>query len=303
VSSAIHAETAKRGGSEAAIQHHYDVGNAFYALWLDPTLTYSCALWLEGDDPRDLRSAQLRKLDYHLQTAGAPRARHVLDIGCGWGALLSRALQQPRVQGAVGLTLSDAQARHCHALGLPALEIRKESWTDHQPAVAYDSIISIGAFEHFASPGETAAQKVELYREFFGKCHGWLAPGGQLSLQTIAYGTLQPSEANAFINNEIFPDSELPSLHEIILAAQDRFEITTLRNDRVHYGQTCDHWFSNLRRNRAAAVALVGEPKVANFERYLRMSALGFYSGKICLLRLGFKPTKRTASARGRKSA
>src|ERR1700722_1853230 len=80
-----------RGGTEAAIQHHYDVSNAFYALWLDETLTYSCGLWRDGDDPDDLLAAQRRKIDYHLDAAGISRARHVLDIGCGWGSLLERA--------------------------------------------------------------------------------------------------------------------------------------------------------------------------------------------------------------------
>jgi cyclopropane-fatty-acyl-phospholipid synthase len=81
----------QRGGSEAAIKHHYDLRNAFYALWLDDTLTYSCGLWYEADDPNDLAGAQRRKLDFHLAEAGASRARRLLDIGCGWGSLLERA--------------------------------------------------------------------------------------------------------------------------------------------------------------------------------------------------------------------
>src|ERR1700722_2228177 len=108
-----------RGGTEAAIQHHYDVSNAFYALWLDETLTYSCALWREDDDPDDLLAAQRRKLDYHLDAAGISRARHVLDIGCGWGSLLERALTYAQVETGTGLTLSEAQfqyiAAHAHA--------------------------------------------------------------------------------------------------------------------------------------------------------------------------------------------
>jgi hypothetical protein len=105
----------KRGGTAAAIQHHYDVSDAFYALWLDPTLTYSCALWQDGDDADDLAAAQLRKLDYHLACAGAPRARRILDIGCGWGSLLERALMQPHIETATGLTLSATQFAHIRA--------------------------------------------------------------------------------------------------------------------------------------------------------------------------------------------
>jgi cyclopropane-fatty-acyl-phospholipid synthase len=83
-SSPLAAGPAKRGGNEAAIRHHYDLSNEFYALWLDETLTYSCALWNEGDDPDDLAAAQRRKLDFHLAASGAARARRILDIGCGW---------------------------------------------------------------------------------------------------------------------------------------------------------------------------------------------------------------------------
>src|SRR3984957_19926758 len=107
----------KRGGSEAAIQHHYDVSNEFYALWLDPSLTYSCALWNDGDDFEDLDEAQRRKLDFHLAASGAPRARHILDIGCGWGSLLERARLHPQIESATGLTLSDAQFQHIGARG------------------------------------------------------------------------------------------------------------------------------------------------------------------------------------------
>ena len=89
-----------RGGTEAAIQHHYDLSNAFYGLWLDETMTYSCGLWREGDDPDDLLAAQRRKVDYHLPAAGISRVRHVLDIGCGWGSLLERALTYPQVETA-----------------------------------------------------------------------------------------------------------------------------------------------------------------------------------------------------------
>ena len=95
----------KRGGSEAAIQHHYDVSNEFYALWLDPSLTYSCALWNDDNDLEGLDEAQRRKLDFHLAASGAPQARHILDVGCGWGSLLDRALGYQGIETATGLTL------------------------------------------------------------------------------------------------------------------------------------------------------------------------------------------------------
>src|SRR5438874_3944026 len=95
------------GASAGAIQHHYDVGNPFYELWLDPTLTYSCARWEPGDA---LEEAQIRKLDLIIGLGGASGKARVLDIGCGWGSCLDRLVRHHRVGEAVGLTMSRSQA-------------------------------------------------------------------------------------------------------------------------------------------------------------------------------------------------
>ncbi len=282
--------TSKRGGTEAAIRHHYDLSNTFYALWLDETMTYSCALWHDDEGPEQLAAAQYRKLDFHLDAAGAARARRLLDIGCGWGSLMARALDHTPVEHTTGLTLSDAQHQHILARGDTRIELRKESWIDHVPAELYDSIVSVGALEHFASPGDNRRQKIGLYQEFFRKCRSWLRPGGALSLQTIAYGTMGTDENSAFIREHIFPDAELPQPHELVEAASGTFELIALRNDRLHYARTCDVWYRNLRRRRTEAVAIVGEDKVRQYEAYLRMSAFGFNTGRVGLLRLAFIP-------------
>src|SRR4051794_35543778 len=102
------APAAVRGASAEAIGYHYSIGNEFDRLWLDKTITYSCALF-EGDD-HDLSAAQVRKLDYHLTQARVLNAHRVLDVGCGWGSGLRRMVEQYNVNRAVGLTLSQAQA-------------------------------------------------------------------------------------------------------------------------------------------------------------------------------------------------
>ena len=280
----------QRGGTEAAIRHHYDLSNAFYALWLDDTMTYSCGLWFEADDLNDLAGAQRRKLDFHLAAAGASRARRILDIGCGWGSLLERALDHWQIESATGLTLSEAQFQYISARENAGIQVKKESWIDYDPPHKYDSIVSIGALEHFASPGDSPDQKIGLYREFFQKCRSWLSPEGAMSLQTIVYGTMRPDENNAFIGTHIFPDSELPQPHEIVAAMSGLFELVSLRNDRVQYGRTCDLWYQNLKHRRADAVAIVGEEKVRQYEAYLRLSSFGFYSGRVGLMRLALAP-------------
>ncbi|MBW4696817.1 MAG: cyclopropane-fatty-acyl-phospholipid synthase family protein [Aphanocapsa lilacina HA4352-LM1] len=280
------------GGSAEGIRHHYDVSHAFYSLWLDESMTYSCALW-EADAPDlPLSLAQQQKLDFFIRAAGAVGAACTLDIGCGWGSLLGRMTGVYGVRRAVGLTLSEAQASYLRSLGLTGVEVRTESWTAHTPTAAYDAIVSIGAFEHFAQPDQSSPEKIRVYRAFFERCHRWLSAPGRLSLQTIAYGTLRPEEANRFIQSEIFPDSELPRLEEIVAASDGLFELALLRNDRLDYARTCEAWLSRLRSRREEAVTLVGEPVVERYERYLKLSAVGFRMGKIGLLRLVLRPIR-----------
>ncbi len=285
---AVQTQAQRADEAAAAIRHHYDVGNDFYRLWLDDSLSYSCALWEGPEDT--LEQAQERKLRHHLGAVHAGGARSVLDIGCGWGAILDRLAVQHGVARSVGLTLSEEQAAYVRAQGLPGVEVRLENWMHHQPAERYDGIISIGAFEHFARPDETPAEKVRIYREFFSRCRDWLHDGGALSLQTIAYANMSPSDASTFIQQEIFPNADLPTFAEIAQAAEGVFEIESVSNGRLDYARTLEEWGRRLRANREPAVELVGPETVARYARYLKLSALGFRMGKLCLLRLVFRP-------------
>lgn len=273
-----------RGASPAAIQAHYDLSDDFFRLWLDPEMVYSAALF-EGEE--DLATAQVRKLDHHIDAAKARGAERVLDIGCGWGALLRRLVNTGGVKEAIGLTLSASQAAWIRRTPLPGITVREESWREHKPASPYDAIISIGAFEHFARPGLSREEKLAAYREFFDFCHGALKPGGRLSLQTIAYVGSR-AELPPFIANEVFRESELPFIAEPLIAAADAFEVVALRNDREHYDRTLRMWERALAAREAEAVALVGAGAVSHFHRYLKISAMGFRTGAICLLRMSF---------------
>ncbi len=276
-------KTPNPGTSAKAIQYHYDVGNDFYRLWLDSTNTYSSALWEENDT---LESAQLRKIDFHINQARARGAKRVLDVGCGWGATLKRLVEMHNVGYAVGLTLSNAQAEWIASFNHPQIEVKVESWSDHYSQEPYDAIISIGAFEHFAKPDLSNAQKVDSYRTFFQRCHEWLKPGGWMSLQTIAYGNMRPEDRSQFIVNDIFPESDLPTLADIAKASEGILEIVALRNDREDYERTSRAWLRNLKANRAAAVRLVGEEVFSRYEKYLSLFLIGFHIGTINLLRI-----------------
>jgi cyclopropane-fatty-acyl-phospholipid synthase len=274
--------------SRQAIALHYDTSNDFFRLWLDPqTLAYSCALYADDREPggEPLESAQQRKIDFFLRGAGAVGAARVLDVGCGWGGALRRALEL-RTCEAVGLTLSAAQADFIEAERRPGLRVLRESWAEHTPERPYDAIVSIEAFEAFARLGLPPDQKALAYRSFFERCWRWLRPGGGLGLQTIAYNNADARDFDDFIASEIFPEQDLPHLQELAAACQGLFEVIMLRNDRLHYAATLRDWLARLKARRAEALALVAEPMVVRFERYFRLSAFMFETGNCALYRL-----------------
>jgi cyclopropane-fatty-acyl-phospholipid synthase len=275
------------GSSMREVRHHYDVGNDFYRVWLDELLTYSCALWQPGDS---LDAAQRRKLDFHAEGARARGARRVLDVGCGWGGMLQRLVEKYEVEHAVGLTLSAAQAEWIRGRGDPRQEVRVEHWVDHAPAQPYDAIVSIGAFEHFASLGQRRKEKVAAYRQYFQRCHDLLRPGSRMTLQTMVKGEVpldrEGAHEMAWLYTEMFPGMEVPRFAEVAEASERLFEWEAVRCDRLHYAQTLDAWLERLSTRRAEAVAAAGEAMVTKYERYLALSAKQFRVGWCSLVRI-----------------
>ncbi|MCM6779020.1 cyclopropane-fatty-acyl-phospholipid synthase family protein [Nocardia sp. CDC159] len=285
------------GASEAAIRSHYDVGNDFYALWLDPSLTYSCALWEDphgtgGTDTLD--AAQQRKHDLLIEGTRAAGRERVLDVGSGWGALLRRLVERHEVRQVVGLTLSRAQAEAVGAWADDRYEIRVENWVDHRPEEHYDAIISIGAFEHFADMGLRRHERVAAYRDFFLRCRDWLPPGGRLGLQSMLKGNntrmgRQTVRDLLFMIDRIFPESELPWLSEIFEASERLLDVVWVRNDADHYARTCREWNRRMLAQRERAEELVGADVVADYERYLNAAADAFTKRHFGLGRLIFE--------------
>lgn len=276
------------GGSAAAIRHHYDVGNDFYSAWLDPTMTYSSAMWdgLPKDAP--LEEAQQRKLAYHAESVGAAGGMRILDVGCGWGGMMRNLRRSYGVAECVGLTLSEEQLAYIEGLGDPGIGAVLSNWHDYRPDKPFDAIISVGAFEHFAHPQQSVDERRGVYREFFQACRDWTAGKGRLSLQTIAYGKMSPEDANPFISNEIFPAAELPTLEDIVVASKGLFRIERLRDDGLDYARTCEMWSNKLRGAVRSGVVDPDIHPVEKYSRYLRMSAAGFRMRKIGLLRIAF---------------
>jgi cyclopropane-fatty-acyl-phospholipid synthase len=279
-----------RGASEGAIRHHYDVGNDFFALWLDPTLTYSCALWGPGDS---LESAQLRKLDYLLAETECPEGGRLLDIGCGWGSLMQRAGQTHSGADITGLTLSERQAAWVRERTASGRRVEIASWADFEAPARYDAIASVEAFEHFTRPRLTVAERVAGYRSFFDRCSEWLVPGGRLVLQTSVKGsnpfiTREAAAEMRFINDFIFPDSELPWPSEILAGSERTFELLRASSHADDYVRTGEAWRDALRSRRAEAVSIAGPELVESYERYLSAVPALFAQRFVNVVRLTF---------------
>ncbi|CCO08156.1 SAM-dependent methyltransferase [Desulforamulus hydrothermalis] len=264
----IQSVTAKRQQKQN-IEHHYDLGNDFFSLWLDETLSYSCAYFKNPDDT--LYQAQINKIDHTLKKLQLKPGERLLDIGCGWGWLVIRAAQQYGVR-ALGITLSDQQyaaaGRRVKELGLAGqVEIRLASYQDlSEQEQQFDKIVSVGMFEH------VGRDNLPRYMEQVNKL---LVPGGLSLLHTITGMTEEP--VNDWMEKYIFPGGYIPSLREIIwLLPLYRFHLLHAESLRLHYAKTLDHWYNNFSRCVAKVREKFDERFVRMWSLYLRGCAASF---------------------------
>lgn len=269
------------GATQPAIEHHYDVGRDFFRLWLGARMVYSCALW-PGPLDDDLDAAQVAKLEWHASAAQVDGASRVLDVGCGWGAMLQYLIDERHVGHVTGLTLSSDQA--ASGPSGDRAEVRLEDWRDHQPERAYNAIISIGAFEHFARHDLNTAERRAIYGNFFERCAGWLCEGGRLSLQTIAYEDFGPSTSPvSLFFAGVFPESGLPQLSDIVETAEPDFRLVSFRNDGAQYAHTLRLWQQRLESQQGPACQVAGRETYRLYLRYLRVSR-AMFERRVCTL-------------------
>jgi cyclopropane-fatty-acyl-phospholipid synthase len=267
------------------VQAHYDLSDDFFRLFLDPTQTYSCA-YFERDD-MTLEEAQLAKIDLALGKLGLEPGMTLLDVGCGWGATIRRAVEKYDVN-VVGLTLSRNQAGHVEQLIAKSESPRSQrvllqGWEQFDEPV--DRIVSIGAFEHFGH---------ERYDAFFALAHRLLPEDGIMLLHTIT--GLHPFEMKErglpisfetarfikFIVTEIFPGGRLPSIPMVQeRATASGFMVTRNQSLQQHYAKTLDIWAATLEAHKDEAIAIQSEEVYVRYMKYLTGCAEMFRRGYI----------------------
>jgi cyclopropane-fatty-acyl-phospholipid synthase len=272
----LHGRLHSRARDRAAIGFHYDQPVDFYRTFLDRELVYSCAYYDEGVESVD--EAQLAKLDYTLRKVRLRPGERLLDIGCGWGALVIRAAQRFGAI-ALGITLSRKQYEEAkQRVELASLGDRARiELRDYRElrGERFDKIVSIGMFEHVGRARLPA---------YFRAAYDALRPGGLFLNHGIAdeSKTHKGGRSSGFMGRFIFPDGELVAVADALrIAERSGFEVRDIENLREHYARTLRAWIANLERNRAAAVAAAGEQSYRAWRLYLAGSAQGFRVGRM----------------------
>ncbi len=265
-----------RGRDATAIQHHYDVSNAFYERVLGPSMTYTCAVF--PTENASLEEAQAEKYDLVARKLGLRAGMRLLDVGCGWGGMVRHAVREYGVH-AIGVTLSREQAAWGQAAverdGLAARgQVRHGDYRD-VAETGFDAISSIGLTEHVG---------LREYPAYFGFLRDHLRPGGRLLNHCITRPSNRPVQVGAFIDRYVFPDGELTGSGRIITAAQDAgLEVRHEENLREHYALTLAGWCRNLVEHWDECVAEVGEGTARVWGLYMAGSRLGFERNEIQL--------------------
>jgi len=257
------------------IKSHYDLGNDFYKLWLDETMSYSCAYFKKENE--SLLDAQINKISHSLKKLDLKPGQKLLDIGCGWGYLAIKAAQEYDVD-VIGITISKEQFKKANQrikdLGLEKkVQIRLQNYQDLEFKEEFDQVISIGMFEHVGK------ENLALY---FSKVKQVLKPGGSFLLHSIL--AMFEGKTNAYIDKYIFPGGYLPSLREVISHSSEwDFHLLLAESLRIHYAKTLDLWYENFIKAQKEVQMLYDEKFIRMWSLYLRSCASAFRVGSVDL--------------------
>ncbi|MDD3797061.1 MAG: cyclopropane-fatty-acyl-phospholipid synthase [Lachnospiraceae bacterium] len=263
-----------KSSQKQEVASHYDIGNDFYKLWLDKTLSYSCGYFLREDDT--LYQAQLNKIDHTLKKLYLKEGMSLLDIGCGWGYLLIEAAKKYKIHG-TGITLSEEQYKEFQKrieeedlqeyLMVELMDYRDLPKYGRQ----FDRIVSIGMLEHVGR---------DHYRLYMECANQVLKPGGIFLLHFIS--ALQEHPGDSWIKKYIFPGGVVPSLREMISCMGDfNFHTLDVENLRLHYNRTLLKWLKNFEENLGEIRKMFDETFIRMWRLYLSACAATFHNGII----------------------
>lgn len=264
----------KPANQKKEVCSHYDIGNDFYKLWLDDTLSYSCAYFKTPQDT--LAQAQRQKIDRILRKLNLKKGMTLLDIGCGWGQLLTQAAKEYGVH-CMGITLSEEQFALCSKRaqeeGLSDLlqfKLMDYRQLEHS-ASQFDRIVSVGMMEHVGRSN---------YPLFFRNISSCLKPGGVMLLHTISAMFEHPGDP--WMKKYIFPGGMLPSLRELVhLSAECNFQVVDVESLRRHYVRTLLCWYDNFQKVKPQVMAQFSDEFARMWELYLCACAASFQDGVI----------------------
>ncbi|CAL8481663.1 class I SAM-dependent methyltransferase [Caballeronia sp. S22] len=277
-----HYFTHSKAADKRAIQYHYDVSNDFYKLWLDRRMVYSCAYFENGDE--DLATAQQKKIDHILTKIQLRPGQTLLDIGCGWGALVIRAARKFGAR-CIGITLSENQfdwaTELVKAMGLTdRVEIRLQDYRD--VTGCFDRVTSVGMFEHVGCSN---------LPQYFTRLQSLLAEDGIAMNHGITSTSAKSDETGfgggAFIDKYVFPDGELPHLSLALNAMQEGgLEAFDVENLRRHYARTLRLWSANYEANAAMLREMVDEQTFRVWRVYLAGCAYAFENDNVAIYQI-----------------
>jgi len=282
--------------SKADIEHHYDVDNEFFALFLDKKYrAYSCGIWKKASNLEQAQEDKFKRLCHY---ANVTQGDHVIDIGCGWGGLLHYIVDNYPNAKVHGLTLSTQQFEYVNHARNQNLSVDLCSWQDYSvPERKFDSIISIGAFEHFASfKDQAGSRQRDIYQTFFDWCQSISTSEAQIGLQTIviarAPNSVSELRDSRYLLNKVFPGSALPSISDIQAAIIDKYEISAVSRIGLDYARTLNEWKQRLVLNKEIIITRYGQHLFDHYCIYFDAAQRCFESGYVDLFQVSLKRCK-----------
>jgi len=258
-------------------KRHYDIGNDLFICMLDKLMNYSCAYWRNAND---LDSAQLAKLDLICRKVKLGKGMHVLDIGCGWGSFARYAVENHNVK-VTGITVSSEQQKLARQL-CNGLDIKIELMDYRDLSQSFDSIVSIGMFEHVG---------YKNYHTYFKVADSCLKPGGHFLLHTIG-NNYSVKSTDPWIDKYIFPNSQLPSAQQITNAYEGIFKLEDWHNIGFNYDKTLMAWHQRFNACWHNLKDKYSERFRRMWNFYLLSSAGSFRSGKNQVWQIVFSKIK-----------